>query len=120
MRSVVVTVVLCVAVIGCGQNHEVAPAPTTPTASPAAAPTAAPKPSRTRKRPKPSSPPYAGNYDEARIVCSLSPLSAIAADFSLPADASAERVARRYARGYFPAARREASYAGCLAGIRSR
>jgi hypothetical protein len=61
--------------------------------------------------------PYKSTYSDARLVCSFKSVSKIAGDFNLPKNSSADRVARRYARGYFPAGRRNAAYLGCRAGM---
>lgn len=74
--------------------------------------------SRTAAAPAPSA--FAGNYDEAKVVCGVKSRRSVAVDLGLPVAASAERVAARYARGYSPAARRAQAYRGCLAGMRGR
>jgi hypothetical protein len=82
-------------------------------------PAAPSRPRRAAKK-KPSPSGTAKQFREARLTCGAFPLSKIAADFGLSRGSSAETVAKRYARAYFPGWRYAAALDGCRVGIQDR
>ena len=58
-----------------------------------------------------------GAYTAAHNVCSLYPLSQLAQQNGLPANATATQVATKVSQGETTASDRKSAYQGCLAGL---